>query len=520
MPTENSEVTQYLRILDTTLRDGDQAAGFAFSPEQKIRLAALIDGCGVDCIEAGFPCSSPAEYSVCKDIVQADLRADIAVMSRCLKDDIVKSAEVFSEINNARRAVMHLTIPVSDIQMRVKLHKTGAEILHVLDESVRLAGKLIGKVEIGFEDATRADRGFLSACCRTAAAAGAFAVNIADTTGSILPEELPELIRFLIREIPSFSDRRVLLSVHCHNDCGLALANTLAAVKAGAMQAEVTAAGLGERCGNTPLEELAYVLSTHGDFYQVMTGLRKEHFAELYRTLFAYCGTDFSPLKPVTGWNSDSHASGLHQQGIRADPSSYIANPVESYGMVHRRYVLNSHSGKNGLLAVINNLTNGAVALSEKDAELLLTEIKSLPENEVGVTALCDLLYKHKFISRKPLTEGSVKTAYENGVYQVEVSSNQCRAEGTGDTLESALMVAVNTLFSLDVRFVTVSLSMYWADGIENGRTRVYAELYSGKSKKTYAVSACGKNKETALFCCLLDVVNAEQLFCSILQNQ
>lgn len=513
-------MTQHLRILDTTLRDGDQAAGFAFSPEQKIRLASLIDGCGADCIEAGFPCSSPAEYSVCRDIVREDLHADISVMSRCLNDDIVKSAEVFSEINNALRAVMHLTIPVSDIQMRVKLHKTGDEILYIIDESVRLAGKFVGKVEIGFEDATRADRRFLSACCRAAVEAGAFAVNIADTTGSILPEELSELIRFLVREIPAFSDGSVLLSVHCHNDCGLALANTLAAVRAGAAQAEVTAAGLGERCGNTPLEELMYVLSSHGDFYPVLTGLRKEHFAELYRTLFSYCGTDFSPLKPVTGWNTDSHASGLHQQGIRADPSSYIVNPVESYGMVHRRYVLNSHSGKNGLLAAVNNLTGGMVGLSEKDAELLLAEIKALPENEVGVTALCDLLYKHKFISGKPLTEGSVKTAYENGVYRAEVSSNQCSAEGAGDTLESALMQAVNTLFSLDVRLVTVSLSRYAAAGVEDARTRVYAELYSEKSRKSYAVSACRKNKETALFCCMLDVVNAEQLFCNDRQNQ
>lgn len=497
----------YLRILDTTLRDGDQTAGFAFSPGQKIRLAALIDSCGVDCIEAGFPCSSPAEYSVCRDIVRENLHADISVMSRCLNGDIAKSAEVFRGITDPGRAVMHLTIPVSDIQMRVKLHKTGEEIHSLIDTSIRFAENFAGKIEIGFEDATRADRGFLAAACRTAVSAGVFAVNIADTTGSILPEELSELMQFLVHEIPAFSDRSVLLSVHCHNDCGLALANTLAAVRAGAAQAEATAAGLGERCGNTPLEELAYVLSTHGGFYQVQTGLHKEHFAELCRTLFSYCGTGFSPLKPVTGWNTDSHASGLHQQGIRADPGSYIANPVESYGMVLRRYVLNSHSGKGGLCAAVNNLTNGTVGLSEKNAELLLAEIKALPESETGTTDLCALLYKHKFISRKPVLPGTVKLKYENGIYSVSVSTLQAAADGSAASLEQAVADAVRKITSIDFELRTVSSSRYTAAETAETKTRVYAEIDSGG--KRYAVSACKKNEAEALLCCLLDAVNS-----------
>ncbi|MCK9169914.1 MAG: hypothetical protein M0P01_05820 [Treponema sp.] len=500
-------MTQRLRILDTTLRDGDQTAGFSFSAEQKVRLAQLLDTCGVDCIEAGFPCSSDIEYSVCKDIVKKGLHADIAVMSRCLNGDIVRSAEVFSEISDPDKAVLHLTIPVSDVLIRIKLHKTRKEILSVIEDSVRTAKELTRKIEIGFEDATRADRRFLASCCHTAVAAGASAVNIADTTGSVLPEKMSELIRFLVREIPAFSDRSVLLSIHCHNDCGLALANTLAAVRAGALQVEVTAAGLGERCGNTPLEELAYALSIHSDFYSVATGLHKEHLAELCRTLFSYCGTDFSPLKPVTGWNSDSHASGLHQQGLCADSFSYIANPVESYGMVHRRYVLNRHSGKNGLLAAVNNLTSGALTLSEKDAGILLAEIKAFTYEETGITDLCTLLYKHKLINYKPIMPGAVKIKYEDGLYTVSVSTSQLAADGSADTVESAVIEAVRKITSLDLSYNTVSCSRYILPETGGGKTRVYAEIDS--AGKRYVVSASAKNEAEALVCCLFDTVNS-----------
>jgi 2-isopropylmalate synthase len=508
---------QYLRILDTTLRDGDQTAGFAFLPEQKEKLALLLDACGVDCIEAGFPCSSAEEYSVCARIARADLRADVAVMSRCVDEDIVKSAGVFSEITNKKRAVIHLTIPVSSIQIQSKLHKSADEILSLIRESVATACGLVHTVEIGFEDATRADRLFLASCCRSAVSSGASVVNIADTTGSFLPEETADLIQYLMREVPSFADKSVVLSIHCHNDSGLALSCTLAAVRAGALQAEVTAAGLGERCGNTPLEELLYVLSAHEDVFGISTGLRKERFAPLYRALFSCCGTDFSPLKPVTGWNSDSHASGIHQQGIVSDPRSYIANPAESYGMVHRRFVLSRHSGKNGLLAVVRTLTGGTVDLSPDETEGLLAEMKAFPESEVGATVLYTMLCERARIRYKPLILQIMKVVYENGAYRVRISGQNHTAEGSADTLESALVQAVNRLSSVQIGLGAVSVTRYAAEGAGVSKTRVYAELFTGSEKKLHPVSSCKAGEADALLCCMLDVVNSERFLSGVL---
>lgn len=508
LQTASSVVIRNLRILDTTLRDGDQTAGFAFRPEQKLRLATLLDSCGVDCIEAGFPCSSPDDFTACSQIAKAGLHADIAVMSRCISTDIIKSTKVFSGMENKSKGILHLTIPVSKIQIQTKLHKTPDKIIPLMTESIQFAISLIHKVEIGFEDATRTDCSFLIDCCHAAVSAGASVINIADTTGCLLPEETAELISCLMYAVPSFSDGSTLLSIHCHNDCGLALACTLAAIKAGASQAEVTAAGLGERCGNTPLEELLYVLSSHSNQYDITTNLEQQHFAELYHTLFTYCGTDFSPLKPVTGWNTDSHASGIHQQGISADPHTYIANPVESYGLTHRRLVLSRHSGKAGLLAVVNNLWNGSIHLTDREIKLLLSEIKASPEKETGTTALCTMLYYNKIINRKPFMPGAIKVLYENNIFFVQISIQQQTEKGSGSTLESAMLNAVNKLSTTPLDISTISISRYTADICTAAKTRVYAEITAGVEKKLYAVSACKNNEPEAIFSCLLDVIN------------
>jgi len=498
-----------LRILDTTLRDGDQTAGFAFTPEQKVHLARLLDACGADCIEAGFPCSSPADYSSCLQIAGAGLSADIAVMTRSIGPEIIKSAGVFLEAHNTSKAVLHLTVPVSRIQIEAKFHKTDDEILNLIKESVCLAASLVSNVEAGFEDATRADRTFLAACCRAAVSSGASVINIADTTGCLLPEECGDLTDFLMREIPAFADGSVLLSIHCHNDLGLALACTLAAVKAGASQAEVTAAGLGERCGNTPLEELVHVLSSRRSEYGVTHNLRPEHFAELFRTLFAYCGTSFSPLKPVTGWNSDSHAAGLHQQGMSVNPRSYIENPAEPYGIVHRRFVLSRHSGKAGLLAAVNDLWDGSISLTAEQADSLLALIKMSPENETGITSLCSMMYRLKITNTEPFIPQSITVSYKNNRFSVQASVQGMILNGGGTALEQAVLDAVNKLSANPLCIKAVSVSRYVSDVYAEPETRVYAEITAEKECRLYAVSAFKKTEADALFCCLLDAVNS-----------
>jgi 2-isopropylmalate synthase len=398
-----------LSIFDTTLRDGDQAAGFAFLPDQKIALAKALDNYGVDIIEAGFPCSSEQEAAVCKKIAALPLRARIAVMSRCIPADIMQTAQIFSKKSRTKN-IIHLSLPASTIQIHAKMKKTPEEMLSLMENCIYTAKNLCSSVEIGFEDASRADRSFLTVLCKRAIKAGAAIINIADTTGYLIPDEMTELLQFLIAKVPEFSSKadahHTVLGIHCHNDRGLALATALAGIAAGAGQVDVTIAGLGERAGNVALEELSSVLVSRAEHLSITTGIHPDLTGSLCRLLFSFTGTSFSPLKPVTGYNTNAHASGLHQQGLFENQDTYITNKTAQFGMVKQRIIMSRHSGHAGVVLFLENFFGKKYSAHEysKQIDLVLADIKKAgdAENSVSITEVCTFLYKRNMSTNPP----------------------------------------------------------------------------------------------------------------------
>jgi 2-isopropylmalate synthase len=314
-------------ILDTTLRDGDQA--FSFSAREKIALALALAEAGVDVIETGFPLSSRIDFEVCRTAAR-ELRGWgpqnfaavegwplTAVMCRGLPRDIAESAKVFS---GGVPGILHISLPVSRIHIEAKLGKTEREIIALAREAVSFAAGLAPLVELGAEDAFRADRDFLLEYCRAALEAGAHTVNIADTLGAASPGSIRDLVEFLCFHIPGFNpgakENGAVLSIHCHNDLALACANTLAALEAGCGQAEVSVGGIGERAGNAALEEVAANIGLRSQETGLCTKLRPEQFPKLLGLAAASAGGAFSLMKPLWGWNTRSHGSGIHQQGL------------------------------------------------------------------------------------------------------------------------------------------------------------------------------------------------------------
>ncbi len=517
-----------LRIFDTTLRDGDQTAGFAFSSiEEKIQIAKVLDNYGVDCIEAGFPCSSQMEFDSCVQIANLKLNADIAVMTRCLSKDIKRSSEVFQHIPKSKR-VLHISLPISAVQAKLKLRITQKEVLDRIADSIQFALQFADTIEMGFEDATRALPEFLVQCCKVAVKNRVKIINIADTTGFLTPFQTKDLVCFLKEMVPAFASGDVLLSMHCHNDSGTALSSALAAVENGAGQIETTIGGIGERCGNVPLEQLIYILSEQKDLYRVSTKIKKEKTAEVCRTLFSFIGTDLSPLKPVSGWNTSSHASGIHQQGLCIDPKTYLVYPVEEYGMVKRRFILSRHSGTAGLKSVImkifKNIPDIEHLLTSEKINTILFDIKSsgTSESAVSLTELCRLLYKYDIVTVQPYecTSFSVQQSVSEDNNEVSVQAQIERPDhkndsfslnGKGNTIEEACIKALYGIGKKNLEIVTLSLTGYMASEvckIEN--MKLYMEIKT--KNKLYAVSRSGISKNLLCFKCLLDVVNLEQL--------
>jgi len=405
----NKELQQ-LRIFDTTLRDGDQTAGFAFSSlNQKEKLAVAIDEYGVDCIEAGFPCASEMEFKTCSQIASKGLQAEIAVMTRCRENDIRKSVTVFKGMKKSK-SMLHISLPISQMHMKDKLCLSPSKVQKLMVTCIRQATDNVHAVEMGFEDASRADPEFLCECCSLAIQNGARIINIADTTGSLLPNQTAKLVRFLKNSVPEFLSGTGILSIHCHNDMGLALSSALTAVESGAGQIEVSVGGIGERCGNVPLEQLAYALDEYQDYFKVHTNLRPEKTHHLCHTLFSFLGTDLSPFRPVTGWNTDSHASGIHQQGICANEKTYIVHNIKKYNMVQRRFILSRHSGTSGLRTILENLITSNSALKKATTpsmlDTLLVAVKDAGAHcsAIGITELCKILYNKNIIKQAPYT--------------------------------------------------------------------------------------------------------------------
>ena len=336
--------TPRITIFDTTLRDGEQAPGCSMNVEEKLRVARHLQRLGVDVIEAGFPIASEGDFLAVRRVAQETESAAVAGLARCRHDDIARAWEA---LEAAQRPRLHLFLATSDIHLAYKLKLTRDEALEQARSAVAYARSLCGDVEFSPEDATRSDVDFLCQVLEAVIEAGATTLNIPDTVGYTTPPEFSGLIRTLRERVRGIEN--VIISAHCHNDLGLAVANSLAAIDAGARQVECTINGIGERAGNAALEEIVMALRVRADRYPYRTGIAAENIYGASRALSSAVGFDVQPNKAIVGRNAFAHEAGIHQHGVMSNPLCYEIMTPESVGAPVNRIVLGKHSGRHAL---------------------------------------------------------------------------------------------------------------------------------------------------------------------------
>jgi 2-isopropylmalate synthase len=356
-------------VFDTTLRDGEQSPGCSMTPEEKVRLARHLERLGVDVIEAGFPIASPGEVAAVEAVAAEVRSARVAALARARESDIVAAGMALA---GAARPVLHTFLATSAVHLQYKLKITPAEALAQAVDGVRLARTLVPEVEFSAEDATRTDYGYLKELLQAVFEAGATTLNVPDTVGYSLPHEYASLVSRLVRDIPG-----AVISVHCHNDLGLAVANSLAAVQAGARQVECTINGIGERAGNASLEEVVMALSVRRDTLAAITGVRTELLAPTSAALTSITGVWPQPNKAVVGRNAFAHEAGIHQHGILANPLCYEIMTPASVGVRETSLVLGKHSGRHAVTARLHAL---GVELPPEQAEEVTARVKELAD--------------------------------------------------------------------------------------------------------------------------------------------
>src|ERR1700736_1108905 len=340
-----------VRIFDTTLRDGEQSPGFSMNTEEKIRLARQLAALGVDVIEAGFPIASRGDLEAVRLVAKEVRDVPIAALARAKKEDVTAAIEALEPAAASR---LHIFLATSDLHLQVKLNMSREQALEAIGSMIRLGRKHVGEVEVSAEDAGRTDIEFLCQVCRVAVDAGATTLNLPDTVGYAVPEEYGAMFRQVLEHLGDPDG--ITLSAHCHDDLGLAVANSLAAVRAGVWQIECTIHGICELAGNSSLEEVVVALAVRKESFGVTTGVRLEQLFPTSRMLTEITGAQVAPNKAVVGANAFAHEAGIHQDGIIKNPLTYEIISPQAVGVPARSLVLGKHSGRNALRMSLRDL--------------------------------------------------------------------------------------------------------------------------------------------------------------------
>lgn len=359
-------------IFDTTLRDGEQSPGASMNQQEKVRVARQLERLGVDIIEAGFPAASSGDLEAVRLVASSVERPKVAALARANKEDIDKAYEAIKE---ARRPRIHTFIATSDIHMEHKLKMSREQVIKAAVEAVRYAKEKVEDVEFSAEDASRSDPDFLCKIFEATIEAGANTVNIPDTVGYALPEEFEGLVRYVIQNTPNIG--KATVSVHCHNDLGLATANTLAGIRAGARQVEVTINGIGERAGNCSLEEVVMAIYTKRALLNLETSIDTRLIYPTSRLVSMITGMVVQPNKAIVGANAFAHESGIHQDGVLKNRLTYEIMDPEVVGFSSNKLVLGKHSGRHALKEKLKEL---GYNVSAEDIDRLFSKFKELAD--------------------------------------------------------------------------------------------------------------------------------------------
>lgn len=367
-----------VEFLDTTLRDGEQTPGVNFSVKEKVAIAKQLEKWGIASIEAGFPAASPDSFEAVRQIAEAMTTTAVSGLARSVKADIDACYEA---LKDAKYPQCHVFIATSPIHREYKLKKTKEEILDIIKEHVTYARSKFDVVEFSPEDATRTELDYLLQVVQTAVDAGATYINIPDTVGFTTPEEFGHIFKYLIENVTS--DREIIFSPHCHDDLGMATANTLAAIKNGAGRIEGTVNGIGERAGNVALEEVAVALNIREDYYQATSDIVLNETVNTSELISRFSGIPIPKNKAVIGGNAFSHESGIHQDGVLKNPLTYEIITPELVGVKHNSLPLGKLSGRH---AFVEKLKELEIAFEEAEIKPLFGKFKKLADKKTEIT--------------------------------------------------------------------------------------------------------------------------------------
>ncbi|NLB68483.1 MAG: 2-isopropylmalate synthase [Lentisphaerae bacterium] len=367
-----------IHIFDTTLRDGERSPGCTMNLRDKLLVTEMLEAMRVDIIEAGFAIASDGDFEAVKAISKVVKNCAVASLCRALEKDIDRAWEA---VKHAVHPRLHTFLATSPIHMSAKLKMTPDEVYERVVSMVKYARNLCPEVEFSLEDCSRSERPFIFKIVEGAIAAGANTINIPDTVGYAVPSEFSDLTRDIIANVPNIDEAR--LSVHCHNDLGLGVANTLAAIEAGATQAECTINGIGERAGNAALEEIVMALHTRQEYYNAYTDIDTTKIYATSRCVSNVTGSPVQPNKAIVGENAFAHEAGIHQHGVMANPLTYEIMTPESIGLPRNKMILGKHSGKH---AFTQRLTDLGIKLEAIKIEELFTQFKALADRKKTVS--------------------------------------------------------------------------------------------------------------------------------------
>ena len=463
-------------IFDTTLRDGEQSPGFSMNLEEKIRLAHALSDLGVDIIEAGFPIASPGDFDSVKAIAELVRGPVIAGLARSAPGDILRAAEA---IKPAARGRIHTFISTSPLHMKFKLRMEPDAVLQAVTDSVTLARNFTPDVEWSAEDGSRTEHDFLCRCVEAAIKAGATTINIPDTVGYAVPEELGAIFAMLRARVPGAE--RVIFSAHNHNDLGLAVANTLAAIRAGARQVECTINGIGERAGNAALEEITMALRTRHDAVPVTNGIVTENILRTSKLLATITGFDVQPNKAIVGRNAFAHESGIHQDGMLKNAQTYEIMTPESVGWTKTNLVMGKHSGRAAFRDKLRALGYGEIgdnALNDAFRRFKdVADRKKIVYDE-DIVALVDdeVMRDHERIRFVALDVHAGSRGPARAELTLVVDGVETTVTAAGDGPVDATFNAIREIFAHDARLVLFSVGAVTEGTDAQARTTVRLE--------------------------------------------
>jgi 2-isopropylmalate synthase len=495
-----------IKIFDTTLRDGEQSPGFSMNIREKLVMAKQLEKLGVDVIEAGFPNASPGDFESVRQIAQACAKTEICGLARCYEPDIEACIKA---LEGAAKPRVHVFIATSDIHLEYKLKMSRDEAISRAIMGVKMAKQFTDMVDFSPEDATRSDRNFLVEILTEAIKAGADTINIPDTVGYSTPEEFGDLIKFIRENVPGADD--VIISTHCHDDLGLAVANSLAGVRSGATQIECTINGVGERAGNAALEEVVMAVSTRPDIFVEGTGIRTKEIFATSKMLQQITGQKVQVNKAIVGRNAFAHEAGIHQHGVLANRATYEIMKPEDIGYSSNQIILGKHSGRKALSTRLIQL---GIEIDKERLDKIFGKFKALADRKKSIydEDLIQMVMDYDIEKRYEIVSARIhseKDKMSNAEIVVRVGEEMTEIEAEGDGPVSALYSGIVKATELKGKLSNFTVNAITPDREAVGMVNIewkdeQDKSWFGHGSDTDIVIAAGK--------ALMDVLNRMEI--------